>query len=379
MRIDTLGNVADVVNGFAFAEDFQGNKTAHIPFIKVSDFVFVSNRYIDRSINYVDETILKKLGAKIYPKGTVIFPKVGGALLTNKRAILGCEATFDNNIMGLVPKSVNSDLLYYFMRSYDMAKIANTTSIPSVRASDVAVIKIMLPSTEAEENLITNKLILQFAEIEKAREATELQLQEVTNLANAIIFESLNKSDKTTYSLGDVLEEVKHGIGSNWRDYPVYGATRKGIALAKEPPGKQAQKYKPVIPGTVFYNPMRILIGSIAFAEEDVIDGITSPDYVVLKGKEGLIDSRWFYFWLRSPLGEQCINSLARGAVRERMLFNRLAEGQIELPDYTIQKEASKALSNLKSLSINLVQQLKEIGTLPNRILAQAFSEIEKG
>src|SRR5687768_8353776 len=147
MKIDKLGNVAEVVNGFAFAEDLQGNKTAHIPFIKVSDFVLVSDRYIDRSANYVDEAMLKKLRAKIYPKGTVIFPKVGGALLTNKRAILGCAATFDNNIMGLVPKSVNSDFLYYFMKSYDMARIANTTSLPSIRASDVAEIEIILPTT----------------------------------------------------------------------------------------------------------------------------------------------------------------------------------------------------------------------------------------
>lgn len=278
-------------------------------------------------------------------------------------------------------KGTECDLFWLalLLKSLQLEKLNKASGVPGLNRDDAYELMVSVPDSKKHQRLIALHLRSQLSEIEKAKEATEIQLQEVINLANAIIFESLNKSDKTTNSLGDVLEEVKHGIGKNWRDYPVYGATRKGIALAKEPPGKQAQKYKPVIPGTVFYNPMRILIGSIAFAEEDVIDGITSPDYVVLKGKEGLVDSRWFYFWLRSPWGEQCINSLARGAVRERMLFNRLAEGQIELPDYTIQKKASEALSNLKSLSINLVQQLMEIGTLPNRILAQAFSEIEKG
>ncbi len=376
MKIEKLGNVADVVNGFAFAEDLQGNKIAQIPFIKVSDFVFVCDRYIDKSVNYVDETMLKKLRAKVYPKGTVIFPKVGGALLTNKRAILGCEATFDNNIMGLVPKSVNPDFLYYFMRSFDMATIANTTSLPSVRASDVAAIEIILPSTEEEESVITTQIISIFTELEKAQEAIFEQKKEISNLANAIINESLSKGENQDYCLGKVLDEVKVGIGKAWHQYPVYGATRAGIALAKEPPGKHAQKYKPVIPGTVFYNPMRILIGSIAFAENDVEDGITSPDYVVLKGKEGLVDSRWFYFWLRSPWGVQCINSLARGAVRERMLFNRLAEGQIELPEYTFQKEASEVLQNLKQISINLDNQLKEIEALPNKVLSSVFKDV---
>jgi len=54
----------------------------------------------------------------------------------------------------------------------------------------------------------------------------------------------------------------------------------------------------------------------------------------VVKGNHGVLDSRWFYYWLRSPLGERRIQALVRGAVRERMLFNRLAEGEIELPDY---------------------------------------------
>ena len=176
-------------------------------------------------------------------------------------------------------------------------------------------------------------------------------------------------------SLGDVLDEVKKGIGQDWKNYPVLGATRDGLAPARVQPGKQAPKYKPAFPRTVFYNPMRILIGSIAFVDEDDTPGITSPDYVALQGKDGVVDSRWFYHWLRSPLGEQCILSLARGAVRERMLFNRLAEGAIELPSFSSQEKASAALKELRPLRRAIEQQLREIDLLPQKILAQAFDE----
>src|SRR5437588_4901014 len=106
---------------------------------------------------------------------------------------------------------------------------------------------------------------------------------------------------------------------------------------------------------------MLILIGSIAFVDEGDEPGITSPDYVVLKGKPGMVDSRWFYHWLRSPLGERCIQSLARGAVRERMLFNRLADGKIELPDYDTQVKASKALARVKPMRAAIQTQIAEI------------------
>ena len=185
-----------------------------------------------------------------------------------------------------------------------------------------------------------------------------------------------NPISVTETRLGEVLEEIKKGIGETWADYPVLGATRGGLAPAKEQPGKYPQRYKPVSCGTVFYNPMRIMIGSIAFVDDDDEPGITSPDYVALRGKPGLVDSRWFYYWLRSPYGEHCINSLARGAVRERMLFNRLAEGSILLPSYPEQLRASKALATLKSMKSAIQKQLNDLDKIPERLLAQAFEKI---
>lgn len=220
---------------------------------------------------------------------------------------------------------------------------------------------------------IATHLKTQLAEVDNARQAAEIQLSEVARLADAIIHESISRSETETHLLGEVLDEIKKGIGKSWADYPVLGATRNGLALAKEPPGKFPQKYKPVLPGTVFYNPMRILIGSIAFVDDDDTPGITSPDYVVLTGREGVVDSRWFYHWLRSPLGERCILSLARGAVRERMLFNRLAEGEITLPSYKSQQKASMALAGLKAMRQAIEQQLNDINLMPQKILAKAF------
>ena len=119
---------------------------------------------------------------------------------------------------------------------------------------------------------------------------------------------------------------------------------------------------------------MRILIGSIAYVDHNDQPGITSPDYVALQGKTGKVDSRWFYYWLRSPYGVQCINSLARGAVRERMLFNRLAEGAIRLPPYREQLRASKALAQLQPIKAAVRRQLDDLNKIPERLLALAFN-----
>ena len=253
-----------------------------------------------------------------------------------------------------------------------LLEAARGAAQPNVNATMLSEVRLPLPSLDVQCQ-IAARLKAQLAEVETARQAAQVQLREITKLADSIIYDSIKKAVPTLRTLGDVLDEVKKGIGQGWKNYPVLGATRGGLAPAKEQPGKQAPKYKPAFPGTVFYNPMRILIGSIAFVDEDDTPGITSPDYVALRGKEDVVDSRWFYHWLRSPLGEQCILSLARGAVRERMLFNRLAEGVIELPGFAEQKKASAALKQLRPLRRAIEQQLREIDMLPQKILAQAF------
>jgi type I restriction enzyme S subunit len=245
-------------------------------------------------------------------------------------------------------------------------------AIPNVSLTQIRSIE--LPAISLSEQKASVAAVRgALASADSAVIATRVQMQELSALADALIRQSLGTQGVKTTCIGDALDEVKHGIGPGWKDQAVLGATRAGLAAARERPGKHAERYKPVTAGTVFYNPMRILIGSIAFVDDDDEPGITSPDYVVLKGKTGVVDSRWFYYWLRSPMGERCIQALARGAVRERMLFNRLAEGEIELPNYDTQVKASKALAQIKPLRAAVRQQIAELELLPQKLLAQTF------
>jgi type I restriction enzyme, S subunit len=245
-------------------------------------------------------------------------------------------------------------------------------SMKNISQDDIRATPIPLPSM-SDQGRISEILDKLFAPIEAARQSLTKQLQDIEALLGLIVAGSMRRGRVSEVSLREVLSEVACGIGGTWKAYKVFGATRSGIAPARERPGKYAERYKPIAPNTIFYNPMRILIGSIAFVDEDDEPGITSPDYVVLKGKSGLVDSRWFYYWLRSPLGERCIQSLARGAVRERMLFNRLAEGKIELPAYSVQVKASKALAQIKPMRAAIQKQIQELELMPQKLLAQVF------
>jgi type I restriction enzyme S subunit len=293
---------------------------------------------------------------------------VGPTNLANQECCIG------RGLAAIRAKSVNRNFLWLYLRYSEntLAAKGQGSTFEAINGDDLKTMEI--PDFPIEkQRQIAARLKGQLAELDKARQAAAAQLRETAKLADAIVFDSIRHGKSTKSALDEVLVEVKEGIGNNWADYPVLGATRDGLAPAKEPPGKKPERYKPVFPRTVFYNPMRILIGSIALVDDDDTPGITSPDYVALQGKEGLVDTRWFYYWLRSPLGEQCILSLARGAVRERMLFNRLAEGEIELPDFTTQQKASAALASLKPMRRAIESKINDIDRLPQKILGQAF------
>ena len=99
-----LGELVRVVSGNSLPTKYQNENEAEHPVYKVSDMNTVGNeKYISDSSNWLSEEELGKLNHTLYPEGTIILPKVGAALLTNKRRILTEPSSFDNNVMGWVP------------------------------------------------------------------------------------------------------------------------------------------------------------------------------------------------------------------------------------------------------------------------------------
>jgi len=225
-----------------------------------------------------------------------------------------------------------------------------------------------------EQKRIATILSEQMAAVEQARAAVQAQLGLLQDLVNTYLRQLLTEHTPVQLPLGQALVEMSHGVGAGWHNYRVVGATRAGLAPAKEQVGKSPERYKLVDVGTVFYNPMRILIGSIAMIDEGDEPGITSPDYVVLKTQKGILHSRWFYYWLRSPYGEDFIKTLARGAVRERMLFRRLASAEIHAPPWDVQVKIAEKLQAIPTLQKAIGDQLDAIDKLPATLLRQAFN-----
>lgn len=370
-----LGNVAQTTSGTTPSRSIKRYwEPAEVPWVKTGEISYARITNTEESVSW---EAIRDLSLPILPVGTVLVAMYGQGKTRGQSAVLEIAATTNQACFAILPCEafVPEYLQYWFQSSYAaLRNLSDGRGGNQANLNGDILRALYVPWIRRDkQQIIVDIIDRDLHEVEVAGNAVNAQLNELTALANAIIFDSLRNVSPKSHYLGDVLDEVKEGVGQEWSSYPVLGATRDGLAPAKEPPGKQAPKYKPATPGTVFYNPMRILIGSIAYVDDDDAPGITSPDYVVLRGKQGLVESRWFYYWLRSPHGARCILSLARGAVRERMLFNRLAEGEIALPSFADQQRASAALRELKPLKRTIESRLSEIGLLSQKILTRAF------
>lgn len=141
--------------GYGFPEEHQGQTSGEIAFIKVSDMNVAGNeKYITRSNNYISHTLAKQLGVKPFAAGSTVFPKVGAALLTNKRRLLSDQTVVDNNMMVATPIDVQAEFLFLILSRIDMAEFVQVGAVPSVNQANVGAKIISLPPRLEREAIV---------------------------------------------------------------------------------------------------------------------------------------------------------------------------------------------------------------------------------
>ena len=172
-----LGDITTILTGYAFPIKLQG-RNGKIPFYKVSDMNTLGNEVeMYDSNNYVSRDLAKEQKWNIAPKNTVIFPKIGAAIATNKKRILTQDSLFDNNVMGIVcGEQILPKFLLYLLNSFDLTQWASLANPPSISKDVVVDTEIPLPPLEYQQKLIdeieeskkivyeTNKLIKLYTE-----------------------------------------------------------------------------------------------------------------------------------------------------------------------------------------------------------------------
>ncbi|MGD0842611.1 MAG: restriction endonuclease subunit S [Candidatus Acidiferrales bacterium] len=175
-----LSEVAAVQSGAGFPDRYQGHADREIPFYKVSDMNIAGNEHeMVYENNSITEEVRRKLRAFLFPKGSTIFPKIGGAIATNKKRLTTRDCCVDNNVMGVIPRpgKIESDFLFYFFLAHDLSEFANEAHLPSIKKTVVESWPIILPASLPEQHRIVGILDEAFEGIATAKANAEKNLQ----------------------------------------------------------------------------------------------------------------------------------------------------------------------------------------------------------
>jgi type I restriction enzyme S subunit len=150
-----LKRIAWFKGGAGFPVEEQGKEALEIPFLKVSDMTKAGNeRWIDSENNSVSRETARRLGAYVFPENSIIFPKVGGAMLTNKRRLLRRPCCIDNNVMGCVLHRGDLEFVFVMLEQLDLGRLSKPGPVPAISEGEVREIRVTVPPVGEQQAIV---------------------------------------------------------------------------------------------------------------------------------------------------------------------------------------------------------------------------------
>ena len=218
-----IESIFDVVSG-GTPKGLEQAKVGDIPFYKVSDMNTPGNQTrMHAAAIYLSELQTNELGLTAYPEGTVIFPKRGGAILTNKKRILSRPSCFDLNTMGVVNSlaSILNEYLWNWFQSLDLSTIYDGSNVPQINNKNVEPLLFPICSIE-EQREIASILEKTLALVDETEADISQELQKADKLRQSVLKKAFagqlvaqDLSDEPASVLLDRIKAVKDQARKN--------------------------------------------------------------------------------------------------------------------------------------------------------------------
>ena len=145
-----LGQIGDSKSGSGFPPAHQGQQGGELQFYKVKHLSLADNAdVIDGADDTISRATAVSLRAHVFPAGTIVYAKVGAALMLGRIRTLGAEGCIDNNMAGFTPFDVaDSRYVQLAMSAIPFGYLVNPGAVPSLSDKKLMAMKIPFPSPQ---------------------------------------------------------------------------------------------------------------------------------------------------------------------------------------------------------------------------------------
>lgn len=362
-----LGDVCDFISGYTPSKNLL-SKLGDVPYYKVSDMNTKGNElYMVSTLLYVSNP------RKIFPKGSIVFPKNGGAIFTNKKRILSFDSVVDLNTEAIIPNAqyVTTDFLYKLFLDIDLSQFDNGGGLPSINIRKMQSHEVPVPPI-SEQQQIVSFLDAQFAKIDAIKANAEKQLQDAKALFQNALKDLLMPEEKwTEYKLPTLCKDLfaggdapadKSKEASNEFLYPIYSNGIENAGLYG-----YSKKYR--VAESALTISARGTIGAVFIRKvpfTPIVRLIT-----LIPNTEIILLEFFYYLLINCNLGNT-------GSSIPQLTIPNLKELRFQLPHVDRQKEIAKKLSilseKIEKIKSNYDQKIALCNDLKKSLLKDIFN-----
>ena len=375
-EIKKLGEVCDFFAGYTPKQN-ELSDLGDIPYFKVSDM----NR--DGNELFMSETELYAVSPKkIIPKDSIVFPKNGGAVFTNKKRILSQDSVIDLNSEGLFHKDyIDVMFLYYFLQLIDLKDYSKGAALPTIDMTALKNVSINVPPLE-EQKRIVKILDEKFAQLETIKTNAQTNLQNAKDLFQSQLKKAFSNTTWEKKRLDEVCaitsKLVDPALPEYLDLYHVGGAnieSETGLLLdlkTSKEEGLSSGKFT-FDESMVLYNKIRPYLKKVARPD---FAGLCSADMYPLNPKDNITKDYLYYILISDDFTKYAISKSDRAGMPK---VNRKALFAYEcyLPPLPEQKRIVKELDTLsekvKALCAIYENQIADCDELKQAYLQKAF------
>ena len=371
-EIKKLGEVCAFCNGYTPKES-ELLECGAVPYFKVSDMNHCDNlKYLTHTSLFLED------GYKVYPKHTIVFPKNGAAIATNKKRILAQDSVVDLNTGGVVANDalVYFEYLYLYFLNLDFRLHTRRGAVPTLDIAELKNKSIPVPS-RAEQERIVAELDCLSGVIEKKRE----QLKQLDALAQSIFYQMFgdpitNEKGFPVYKIDDII--TFQGGSQPDKSHFEYEPTDDNIRLI------QIRDYKS--DKNITYIP-KSLARRLCNAEDIMIGRYGPPIFQILKGIEGAynvalmkaIPKQGNREFIRAFLKQKCLleyleSMSKRTAGQDGIQMDKLKAYPFPLPPIELQDEFADKIEAIEKQKELIKKSISETETLFNARMDYYFN-----
>lgn len=146
-----------VKSGCGFPQSKQGCTDGELPFFKVKHLGGNgAGLVMDAPSDFISMETAIELGAFVFPSNSVVFAKIGAALMLNRFRLLDRASCIDNNMMGFLPASreIAPEYAAHMLSNFQIRSLANPGAVPSLNVQALRDTFFPVPDTTEQEAIL---------------------------------------------------------------------------------------------------------------------------------------------------------------------------------------------------------------------------------